>query len=386
MTRSHWFVVLGPPLLMIAAGSAAMAAPPPPPPSPEAASSVDLQALAACPETGASGTDQRSAPAAGSRPTGSWWRRTPVIDPAGELTGWTVTMGSGGAARPTTELLLAPASLVSGPVDGRLVVATDGAGGSSVEIVDIARSCRQSIDVGRAVARHAIADPTGDGVFAHLLDRPTRRDLGIWHLSVDRSPTLVLEALDSQSLAEVGISRVWSTDLRASADGSQLAVQSCDPERCFSRVVDLRSGRVHILRGEQGPLIGLAGARLITLGSCPGLPCEVLSWDPETGGALSVARQAVGAAITADGQVVVAVPGAGGSVRAFEADGPGLGGRQLADLAGASLRAGGPDAAAGIETAPRTVGLVGSDGQPTALDLDISATTPPHISTGEVQP
>ena len=383
MTRSRWFVVLGPPLLMVAAGSAALAAPPP---RPEAASSVGLHALAVCPEPGASGSDQRSAPEVSSRPAGSWWRRTPVIDPAGELSGWTVTMGSGGSARPAMELLLAPASLVSGPDNGRLVVATDGAGRSSVEIVDIARSCRESIDVGRAVARHAIADPTGDGVLAHLLDRPTRRDLGIWRLSVNRPPTLVLEALDSRLLAEVGITRVWSTDLRASADGSQLAVQSCDPERCLTRVVDLRSGHVQIVRGEQGALIGLAGARLVTMGSCPGLPCDVLSWDPETGAAASVAKQVVGAAITVDGYIVVAAPGADGSVRALEADGPGLGGRELADLLGASLPAGGPAAAAGIETAPRTVGLVGSDGQPTVLDLDISATTPPHISTGEVQP
>ena len=381
VTRSRWFMVLGPPLLMIAAGSAALAAPPI---RPEAGLS-GLQGLATCPDPGASGSGHQAAPEFGARPAGSWWRREPVIDPVGELTGWTLTMGSRDTARPTAELLLAPASLVSGPDNGRLVIATDDAGRSSVEIVDIARSCRQSIDVGRVVARHAIADPSGQGVLAHLLDRQTRGDLGIWHLSVDRPPLLILEALDSRSLAEVGIARVWSTDLRASTDGSELAVQSCDPERCLTRVLDLRADRVTIVRGEQGALIGLAGARLITMGSCPGLPCEVLSWDPETGAVRSVAKVAVGAALAADGRLVIAAPDGDGTVRALEVDGLGVGTHEFADLGRGRLLGRGPDAGAGIETAPRTVGLVGNDGQPTMLDLDIPATTPPH-STGEVQP
>ncbi len=381
MSRSRWTMLLGPPFLMaLAIGSSALFTKSPPgvsagaPPTP--------RPMADCVNAGPADVPIgiRVTPAA----HGSWWRLAPATDVGGTLTGWALTVGAAGATAVT--FALPEASFVSGPDQGRLVVATDDGARSAVRILDVADGCSQTLNLGAAIARRAIADPARDAVLVHLLDRGSRRDLGIWRAPFDGGdPIRVLAPIPSATLRAAGIKEVWSTTLLTSDDGSRLAVQSCDPETCLTRILELGTGAIVTIDGAQGGLIGFAGDHLVSMAACGGLPCGVLSWDLVTGMPATLEAAAIGAAVSRDGRVVAAVRDAGAETRAFAID-PATGSREpLGVIDAGTVPVGGTSAVAGVETGPEAVGLVRDVGQPIPLELGPRIDSPATHSL-ETQP
>jgi len=388
MSRSRWFVLLGPPLLAVAAGSSVLA-------------SVSPGAVPGTSPTPRPPAACGAAPSTPGNTLGTWWHQDPIIDAAGALKGWTLQVGTAGGAivggtagadhvpagpvaQPTL-ISLPPASLVSGPDRGRVIVSVDDGRRSTVRIVDAASGCARSLDFGPAVARRAVADPAGSGVLVHLLDRNTRADLGIWRVTADGQPmTRVLAPLDADAQARAGIGRVWTTALRASADGMRLAVQSCDPNACLTRVLDLQTGGLSILSGEQGDIVGFAGERIITMAACHGLPCGVLSWATDGSRPAALEPAALAAAVSPDGRVVVVVADGSGRTHARVSDAAGGNRRSLGPLAAEALIASGGSATSGIEAGPDAVGILAPTGVPAVLALD--SATSPVTPAPEVQP
>ncbi len=354
-------VILGPPLIIVLTAGSSLSTVPlaiagsPPVPDP----------LAACVVSGS----RVAAPTA--QGTGSWWTQDPNLDGSGVLTGWTLTIGSPRAG--TVATTLPPESIVTGPDQGHIVATTNDGTSSSVWIIDSSLRCAQKLPVDGSVARRAILNAGGSDVIAHLLDGATRSDLGIWSLPLDGStPALLLAPVTSEALRAGGIERVWATDLRLSADGRRLAVQSCDPHSCVTRVLDLVGGATTSIDQAHGPLVGFAGDRLITRDGCAGLPCDILAWDLATQRSSAIEHSAVGAAVSRNGRVVVAVRTADGSVTAIAID-PETGERR-------SLGAFEPDTVlqdgsgtSGIEAIPSEVGIKRAGNPPATFDIDSPA-------------
>ena len=316
-------------------------------------------------------------------PTGAWWHQAPVVDAAGTLDGWTLVVGAPGGREIT--LTLPAASVVTGPVNGQVFVATDDGNSSAVRVVDATAGCARTVDIAQAIARRAIADLDGAGILVHLLDRDTRDDLGVWRIGaggVDHER--VLAPIPEATLRAAGIEQVWATALATSGDGSRLAVQSCAPENCVTRVLEFGTGSVMTVDGAQGELVGFASDRLVTMGPCPGLPCSVLAWSLENVAPSTLEEAATGAAMAPGGVLIAAVVDSDGRTRAIAID-PSTGThRSLGFIGSGTVPAGGASASAGIETAPGTVGLLGPDGRPALLDLDPSSS--PATRQSEVQP
>jgi hypothetical protein len=258
-----------------------------------------------------------------------------------------------------------------------------------VRIVDAVGGCAAEIRIGDRTARRAISDPGGIGVIAHLLEPGSRRDLGVWRIAPDgRIAERLLGPVADATLAAAGIDRVWITDLRVDATGRRLAVQSCHPDACVTRVVDLATGDLSVLAGEgQGPIVGFSGGQLVTWAACHGLPCPVLAWTIADGSDRILALEASGAALSGDGRrLVVARSGAAGEgelvaidVRSGRARSLGAGGMDDLLLSGAAgIGAGTEIVGAGV-----AIGHVGRG--PTTLALEDGATNfaPPDR---EVQP
>ncbi len=361
MSRSRWVALLGPPLfIVLATGTATLVVDP--------VSRADAQALpvpgavVACGPAGSANTSEAAVP------PGAWWRSIPDLDEMGSLFGWTLTMGSPDGD--VLEIALPPASIVSGPARGRVIVSADDEGRSAILMVDVAGACTRTFDLGSAIARHAIADPEGDGALVHLLARDSRADLGVWRVAADGSaPQLVLAPIAAEILRTAGIERVWATTLRASLDGRRLGVQSCDPEACATRIVNLESGAITTLDGEHGSLVGIAGSRVVTMAACHGLPCPVLVWNAQGRGHSNVEPAATGAAMSPDGRLVVAIRDADGGSTAYTIDLQN-GRRSPAGALGAgALLRGGVAATSGLETAPNAVEISQAGEQPAALSL-----------------
>ncbi len=381
MSRSRWTMLLGPPLLMaLAAGSSALVAH-----SPLGARAGALpipRPLADC--ASAAPADAAVMARADRTAQGSWWRLIPVTDAGGTLTGWTLNVGASDAR--AAAFTLPPASFVSGPNQGRLIVATEDGTQSAVRVLDVAGGCTRTLDVGPAIARRAVADPSGEAVLVHLLDRSSRGDLGIWRAAFEGGdPVRVLGPIPDATLRAAGITQVWATTLLTSGDGSRLAVQSCDPEACVTRILDLRTGGIVTIDGAQGEVVGYTDDHLVTMAACGGLPCGVLSWEIATGTPTTLETAAIGAAVSPDGRVVVAIRDAGADTQAFTID-PSTGSRRSLGVLGAgTVPVGGVSAVAGAETAPDAVGLVRDTGQPVLLELGPRIDSPATRSL-EVQP
>ena len=239
MSRRRWIVLLGPPLL---AGRR------PPLPGSVAGQPVPRSAvIVAAPPRSITACPAR-APAVhrapgGAAVPGAWWRTQPPLDDSGSLAGWSLQVGAPGAPASARSSIPA-ASTVTGPRDGRVVVASEGPAsehGSTVRIVDAASGCATEIRVarpdraaGRRRSRPGLASsPT-------CSSRARAATSGSGGSTLDgRIAERVLEPLPDALRAAAGIDRVWATDLRLDATAARLAVQSCHPDACVTRVVDL---------------------------------------------------------------------------------------------------------------------------------------------------
>ena len=360
-SRLRRVVILGPPLVMVLATASALREAPR-----VVAGSLPLPTeLVACvPVAGPPTTPAGSG-------EGTWWDQRATTDSQGSLTGWTVTIGAPNARSMSMDL--PPASFISGPNQGNLLATVEDGTQSTVRVIDTAARCSRSLRITGSIARRAVFMPDGGTALVHLLERGTRVDLGIWRVPLDGSrPSRLIAPPTSAALRTSGISRVWSTDLRLSADGSRLAVQSCDPDSCLTRVLDLATGVVvTTIGGEHGSVIGILGQVLITRAACPGLPCDILGWDLRTGQSKTIATGTSGAAVTPDGRVVAIRRRADGTAAAALVDL--TSGRRLAlgQLErGMFLQDG--TAMSGIETPSDAIGLIRQGGPPTLLDIATS--------------
>lgn len=368
MSRRRWTVLLGPPLLAavaavpgLAGGIASRTG---------ATSILPPQSIEACPPSAPSGPmGQPPAPA------GAWWRTEPSLDASGFLDGWTLQVGAPGAA--TTELAIPAASTVTGPSGGRVVVASEPEAPddpSMVRIVDAAAGCSTELRVSEGIARRAVIDPAGDGALVHIMEPGSRRDLGVWRVGPDgRVAERLVEPLPDSLREAAGMDRVWVTDLRFDGSGRRLAVQSCDPDACVTRLLDLVTGQIAVIDGKgQGPIIGLSDRQLITWGACHGLPCSVIAWNTPAGLTRTLAPAASGAALSGDGRALaVLLPGPDDGrelvaidLRSGTARSLGATGRDDVPLSGAA------GSIAGLETAGTGVAMGHSGLVPTARALD----------------
>lgn len=209
---------------------------------------------------------------------GTWFRVDPILDD-GAIVGQTLHAASAASDRPV-RVPLHREAFGWGPRGGLILAGSDDGAGSTLFILDPAEGCTVVMGVSSDVIRRAILEPDGAAIVEHRVDRSTRADLGVWRRPVDGGEaTRILPpiALDDT------FGMTWSTELAWSADGDRLVVQSCGEHACRSRVLGSRDDVALVDDGDQGPLVGLAGDRLVTLGACPGLPCALRSTAIATG-------------------------------------------------------------------------------------------------------
>ncbi|TAL09379.1 MAG: hypothetical protein EPO00_05980 [Chloroflexota bacterium] len=366
-SRLRRVVILGPPLVMILAAGSGLRSTPPARAGTMVESTAAGAPLAPCV---AAGPHQSRGRSPDDR---AWWDQRPDIDADGSLTGWTLTVGL-----PGERLLSMPlpvASVVSGPDDGRIVASVDDGANSAIQVIDTAARCSRTYPIADVIVRRAISVPGDDAVVAHLLDRAARDDLGIWRVPLDGSPrTRLLGPPEPALLEGAGIDRVWATDLRLSADGSRLAVQSCDPDACVTRVLGLVTGAIATIGEAHGSLVGVTGTTLVTRAACAGVPCDIVGWDLGSGRAGLVEAAAVGAAISPDGRVVVIRRLADGSTAASVVDPGANRSSGLGSVDDGSFPLDG-SGTTGIETRPDAVGLSHAGGPPSALPITVPLAT-----------
>lgn len=365
MSKRRWPVLLGPPLLFIAAVAAVVGLAGPPA---KAGAAPSIARLAACaPGHGAS-----------AGPTnGAWWKTIDRTDATGALIGRQLFIGSG--TRAVAAATLGVESSVSGPVDGLVVVTEDDGARSVVRLADVGGRCSITVDERSDVVRTAIIDPTDGAVFAHVVARGSRADLGTFRFARTGaghwSTTLVAGPLTGALAAEVG--QVYGTGLAVDAGSRHLAVQSCTDLACLTRIFDLgKPGAAPVIvRGEdQGPMLGYAGQSLVTWSACVGYPCPMLAWDPGAARARQLTAGADAAALSRDGRRLVAfVAGEAGGRLTEIAVGTGRSTRLQGIPAASRPLAMGPGATAGLEVGATEVALAIPGGDPFAIDPDAAA-------------
>jgi hypothetical protein len=266
-------------------------------PAAEAGRAAPPAALSACRTTPAIG------PGTAARP-GAFFKTAPHLDAHGTLVGRRLFVGVAGQTTAAGEL---PAeSSFSGPISGVVVTAADDGSQSTVQLIATNGGCATTVLTSGSIVRRAIIDSVDGSLLLHLVARGSRADLGIWQLAKGATqPTRILEALPAA--LDFGI--VWATDLRLDAAGRSLAVQSCQDRACLTRIVDLGAiaRPAIVLRGDrQGPMLGIAGDRLVTWAACDGFPCALLAWDAATAAPTQLIADAVAGGLTADGRLLVA--------------------------------------------------------------------------------
>ena len=216
--------------------------------------------------------------------TGAWMRLDPTLDADGALVGQRLSMGI--HERGSARVMGLPAeSFAAGPFGRLLLVGADDGVASRLFTIDVATGCTSAVADVADVIRRATISPGGDAVFESRVDRTTRADLGVWRRSLDGSgpASRVLEPIP----ADGRFGRTWSTELTWSLEGDRLAVQSCGETACRTRVLEpaVADGPVRLIADPAlGPLVGLAGARLVSYTACRGLPCPLVSVDADSGG------------------------------------------------------------------------------------------------------
>jgi len=268
-------------------------------------------------------------------------------------------------------------------VEGLIAVADDDGQRSVIRLVSPADGCAETVFQGDLVVRRVALEPAGRGVLFHGVGRSDRADLGTWRLvpGSGAAAVQILRPLSASDPIVRAIGRIWSTELRASHDGTQLAVQSCGASKCRTRVADLQTGAVRGLDDpEQSDLIGIDGTRAVTFNACTGLPCRLVATELDTGRQVVLAEAATSAATTmVDGRLVVAVTlaehGAIGSMVIDAATGRSW---PLATPApGMTFLQFGGSATAGVEVPPGWVGAAGDARTgPLAIDPTQALSTP----------
>ncbi len=363
-SRLRRVVILGLQLVMVIAAGSGFRSAPPARAGTMAEGAVVAVPVALCAANGTHQSTNRS------QDDGAWWDQRPDMDAGGSLVGWTLTVGRPGQG--PMAMSLPAASVVSGPDRGRIVAAVDDGSTSAIRIIDAVARCSRAYPIDGVIVRRAILVPGEDAVLAHLLDRAARRDLGVWRVPLDGSPrTRLLGPPDPDLLARAGIDRVWATDLRLSADGSRLAVQSCDPDACVTRVLGLVTGTIVTVDEPHGNLVGVTGTTLVTRAACAGVPCDIIAWDLVTGQSTIVQSSAAGAAISRDGRVVVVGRLADGSSVASVVDLRTTRHAALGGVEGGSFPLDG-SGTAGIETRPDAIGLIRPGAWPSILSITAS--------------
>jgi hypothetical protein len=177
--------------------------------------------------------------------------------------------------------------------------------GSEVRAVNLLDGCDVRLAAPSEIARSAVLDPSATALYVHSVGVTTRADAGVVrHDLASGAVTQVVPPLRPNE--EFG--PIFGTELRWSAGGDALAVQSCGFQECLTRVLDTTSGAVTTYATEgQGQLIGLTRRHLVTYADCPGLPCAVVSADLSSGGVTVLAEEAFG---------VTVAPRAGGIAKA----------------------------------------------------------------------
>ena len=225
---------------------------------------------------------ERAAAVVRTAADGAWHRLTALIDQRGWLSGWRLEVGARGTSFTSW---LPVESSAAGPFSGVVLATSDDGISSKVVAHDALTGCRRQLFTSSDVVRRVTLDPSRRQLYLHLVERGTRRDLGVWRHAltggaIDRvvpPPPLGVEALRAYG-------PTFSTEFAWADDGRRLAVHSCGAAHCRSRVLDLTTGSVVTLeRHGIGDVIGYAAGRLVTYAACRGLPCPVLATTVATG-------------------------------------------------------------------------------------------------------
>jgi hypothetical protein len=210
----------------------------------------------------------------------AWFALDPRVDAAGSLVGQRLTIGSVDGS-PTT-LDLPAESFAAGPFGMTVLLGTDDGVRSQLDLLDVAASCRWSLDSSAEIIRRATIDRRRGAVIELRLDRASRADLGIWAIrsEVGRPAGKVLDAIRP----DPRFGRTWSTEFTWDMDGERLAIQSCGETACRTRVIGSDPGATQMLdQPDLGLIVGLDGNRLVTYQACRGLPCPLIATDLATG-------------------------------------------------------------------------------------------------------
>jgi len=178
--------------------------------------------------------------------------------------------------------------------------------GSEVRLIDAETGCDRRLARPTEVVRSALLAPDGGSLFVHRVGKADRRDLGVTrHDLTSGGQMQVVEPLPVSDT----FGPTFATNLSWSADGTELAVQSCGADRCRTRVLDAATGEVAVYAGDgHGSLIGFDRSQLVTWDTCHWAPCAVLAIDRATGEASTFAEEAFDASLSwSDGDLVLIV-------------------------------------------------------------------------------
>jgi hypothetical protein len=365
MRKRRWWVLVGPPIILLAVVGFAVLG------RGEAVASRagTLPRFTACSSAVAT-TRQAAEP-------GTWWKTSDALDASGALIRRLLFVGKAGAA--SGRIVLGVESAVSGPINGLVVLASDDGSHSQVRLVSVADNCEVLIDDRADVVRTVILNAHDGSVFAHVVGRETRDDLGTFRISPTAEghwqSQLAAPPLAGALATDVG--QVYGTGLHLDRGGKHLAIQSCTDLACLTRVFDLAHPDLApvVLRGtDHGPMLGFAGSDLITWGACLGYPCPVFAWDTATGEHRQLSAQGTSVAITANGRRLVIVEGGAAGSRTIEVDAATGRSTPLRGLQpGLRPLSVGPGATIGLEVAADEVPMAAVGGDPLALRPDDAA-------------
>lgn len=363
MSRQRWSRWLAAPLALVAIGLLLSRFQP----GAEAGGRTSAPASGAC-----AGEPPLGAAAAGTAGPGAgaaqrtWWRIEEALDPEGTLAGRTLYAGR--AANTTLTMSLGTESMARGPVRGLLIVTNDDGHASEVRLVSIADGCSWLVHRNQNVVRSAILDPAAGVAYAHLVQRETRADLGVFRLA-GGDPEAPLQRVLDPLAPQADLGEIWATELRLDEAGTALAVQSCSDRGCVTRVLAPAAfgSPVTVVRGQgQGSIIGIAGDRIVTWAFCAGMPCSVQGWTAGSQNPAVLAERAVGAGLTLDGRYVLLVTDESG--RAVRLDLAGNRSSVVKGVAAGELPLGAAlTSTAGLEVAADEIALASPGGDPHPL-------------------